>query len=119
MIKKIALVSISLFAITWLTKNVAFPVYAYVVYADEYQMLAGKCANAMDESWFLEQRGISELDKTAQIHLLDCHDYDVTRKTMLSLGLTEEVLSYLGLKGLEINQRSTEEFVQQHRFRER
>jgi His-Xaa-Ser system protein (TIGR03982 family) len=117
--KKVALLLVSLASIAWLAKYVALPAFAYLKYADEYQYLAGKCANAMDESWFLEQKGDPSLDKTAQIHLLDCHEYDVTRKTMLSMGLSENVLSYLGLKGLEINQRTTEEFVQQHRFRER
>jgi len=117
--KKIALFSISLFCLGWFGKYVGLPAYAYLRYAETYQDLAGKCANAMDESWFLEQKGSEDLKKTAQIHLLDCHEYDVTRKTMLSLGLTEDVLAYLGLRGLEIQQRTTEEFVQQHRFRER
>ena len=119
MTKNLALICVILFCIGWIGKNLILPAYAYWKYSDEYQELAGKCANAMDETWFLEQEGVEQLNKTAQIHLLDCHEYDITRKTMLSLGLTEDILSYLGLKGLEIQQRTTEELVQQHRFRVR
>ncbi|WP_417579433.1 TIGR03982 family His-Xaa-Ser system protein [Nitrincola sp.] len=62
---------------------------------------------------------LNTTDKTTQIHLLDCHEYDLTRKMMLSFGLNEDVLAYLGLKGLEIHQRTASELSRQHRFTER
>jgi len=107
------------FCLAWLLKNIIAPVGALAFYYDEYLTLSSGCATAMDESWFIEQKGHPQLDKTAQVHLLVCHEYDKTRKVMLSMGLSEDVLSYLGLKALEINQRTAEEFVEQHRFQER
>uniref|UniRef100_A6VXJ1 TIGR03982 family His-Xaa-Ser system protein n=1 Tax=Marinomonas sp. (strain MWYL1) TaxID=400668 RepID=A6VXJ1_MARMS len=119
MMKTIFYAGVAIFCFSWTGKNIIAPGYAYLLYSDKYIYLAGQCANAMDETWFIEQKGNDTLNKTAQIHLLSCHEYDVTRKIMLSLGLNEDVLSYLGLRALEVHQRSTEEFVQQHRFNER
>jgi len=107
------------FCAIWLIKNAIAPITAYAYFHNDYMRLASACADAMDESWFAEQKYSPALDKTAQVHLLSCHEYDKTRKLMLIMGLNENVLSYLGLKALEINQRSAEEFVEQHRFRER
>lgn len=119
MIRNIFHIATIIFCILWVTKNIAAPAYVYFRYSEQYITLAAKCANAMDESWFAEQQDTPGLRKSTQIHLLDCHDYDVTRKLMLSLGLTEDVLAYLGLIALETHQRTAEELVEQHRFRER
>lgn len=70
----------------------------------------------MDDSWYYKG---NTLDKSEQVQLLSCHDYDKTRKIMLMSGLPEEYLSYLGLKALDLYQRPAEEFVRMHRFRER
>lgn len=110
---------VGLFCFAWLMKNVLAPASALAYYYDEYMTLSSKCATAMDESWFIEQQNHSQLDKTARVHLLICHEYDKTRKLMLSMGLSEHTLSFLGLKALEINQRTSEEFVEQHRFQQR
>lgn len=119
MSKPIFRIIIAVFCITWLIKNAIAPTIALAYFHSDYLDLSSKCANAMDESWFLEQKGSPELNKTAQIHLLACHEYDKTRKIMLSMGLSESVLAYLGLLALEINQRSAEQLVEQHRFQQR
>ena len=109
----------SVFCAAWVFKNVLLPGWAYLWFADDYRTLASECGNAMDESWFLDQESEPGMTISTSVHLMVCHDYDLTRKTMLSLGLSENVLSYLGLQGLELGQHSAEEFVKQHRFVER
>ncbi|MDG9670543.1 TIGR03982 family His-Xaa-Ser system protein [Hahella sp. CR1] len=91
------------FCLVWLAKNALAPVSAYIYFHSDYMRLASACADAMDEGWFAEQENSPELNKTTKVHLLSCHEYDKTRKIMLIMGLNENVLSYLGLKALEIN----------------
>lgn len=110
---------VTIFCIAWLAKYVIAPTGALAYFYGDYFRLASECADAMDESWFAEQQDNTMLDKTSQIHLLTCHEYDKTRKLMLSMGLSEDVLAYIGLRALEVNQRSAEELVRQHRFRQR
>lgn len=112
-------VVVSVFCISWLSKNIIFPVATYLFYKDKYVELSSSCANAMDETWFAEQYEGENIKKSSEVHLLVCHEYDKTRKIMLLSGLNESVLSYLGLKALEIDQHSAEELVKQHRFKER
>ncbi|OZG70870.1 hypothetical protein BTA51_23830 [Hahella sp. CCB-MM4] len=111
--------SVSAFCIAWLGKYLIAPGLALAIYYDDYIELSSACANAMDETWFAEQEQNESLNHTAQVHLLICHDYDKTRKLMLTAGLSEDLLSYLGLKALELDQKGTEALVQQHRFTER
>jgi len=110
---------VGVFCTVWLIMNLVSPIAAYAYFHNDYMHLSSACADAMDESWFIEQQGALALDKSAKIHLLSCHEYDKTRKIMLAMGLSENILAWLGLKALEINQHSAEDFVEQHRFRER
>ena len=73
----------------------------------------------MDESWFIEQKKDTKLSQTAQVHLLVCHDYDKTRKILLSTGVSENILAYIGLEALETKQHTADQLVKQHRFVER
>lgn len=107
------------FCVCWLTLNIVFPVVGYGIYGSEYKELSSKCADAMDETWFVEQLKDEQLNVSSKIHLMNCHEYDKTRKIMLSLGVSEHLLSYLNLEALELNQISVDRFVEQHRFNER
>jgi hypothetical protein len=79
---------------------------------------AHACDTAMEASWYYTQK--TEFDQKSEVvQLMACHEYDKTRKIMLSSGLPEAYLSWLGLKSLELYQRSPEEFVMLHRFIER
>lgn len=73
----------------------------------------------MDEAWFVKQTGDKELMKTAEVNMLDCHEYDKLQKKMQIFGVSREVISYLGLESLELNQRPFQEFTREHYFRER
>lgn len=119
MIRKVFYVVVTLFCLAWLGKHIAAPAYAYLFLKDDYMKLSSQCANAMDETWFVEQDQRNNLEKSAQIHLLVCHEYDKTRKKMLMLGLSENILAYLGLKALETGQQPASRIIEQHRFQNR
>jgi len=97
-------------------KVVVLPIAVGAYYYYPYQKYVIACDTAMEDSWFYKDKVIS---KSEQIQMLDCHEYDKARKIMLTSGLPEEYLSYLGLKALELYERPAEEFAQPHRFRER
>ena len=78
---------------------------------------AHKCDTAMEASWYNKQKHPN--DKSEKIHMLDCHEYDKTRKVLLMSGLPESYTSWLGLKSLDLYQRPAEEYVDKHRFKER
>jgi His-Xaa-Ser system protein (TIGR03982 family) len=119
MSKNLFRVIVGSFCLIWMLKNVIAPAAGFVFFYNDYLNLSSECADAMDESWFLEQKESPSLNKTAQVHLFVCHEYDKTRKIMLSVGVSESALAYIGLKALEINQKSAEQFVEQHRFQQR
>lgn len=110
---------VTLFCIAWLGKNIAAPAFAYFFFKDDYMQLSSRCANAMDETWFVEQEEHNNLKESTQIHLLVCHEYDKTRKKMLAFGLSENALAYLGLKALETGQQPASRITEQHRFQSR
>lgn len=119
MLNKVFKVSISFIAIFVLFKFLVFPVGAYFYYKDSFIQYSAKCANAMDEAWFIQQTKDKELMKTAEINMLDCHEYDKLQKKMQIFGVSREIISYLGLESLELNQRPFQEFTREHYFRER
>lgn len=112
-------VVVALFCMGWLAKNLLVPAFAFWFYRDDFVALASQCGDAMDGSWFASQAPSQVDDKSSQVQLLICHEYDKTQKIMLSLGVDESVLVYLGLKALETGQHSAREIVEQHRFRQR
>ena len=73
--------------------------YKYILkltYQKEYQKHMYRCDNAMRNQFISKARAAKEpSNKSAkdllasEIALIDCHDYDVFRKKLLTLGLTE------------------------------
>lgn len=112
-------IAVILLATLWIAKEVVAPAGAAAIYSNQYMRLVVLCDIAMNSSWYMRQNESKSLDNSELVQMLDCHDYDKTRKVLLMSGLPEDYLSYLGLRALEIHQRSPEEFVEQHRFRER
>jgi His-Xaa-Ser system protein (TIGR03982 family) len=113
---RIAVISL---ATLWIAKEIVAPATAAAIYSNRYMELVVLCDTAMNSSWYIQQSESNLLDNSELVQMLDCHDYDKTRKVLLMSGLPEDYLSYLGLRALEIYQKSPEEFVEQHRFRER
>jgi His-Xaa-Ser system protein (TIGR03982 family) len=118
-INKIFKIVLICFCIIWITKELLVPGITLAILYDKYLNLTSECANAMDESWFIEQKKDTKLSQTAQVHLLVCHDYDKTRKILLSAGVSENILAYIGLEALETKQHTADQLVKQHRFMER
>ena len=104
---------------SYLWKSFGLAYYSYYRFKSEFMELTLKCAHAMDSNWYIEQLELPEVKKSSEIQLLDCHDYDKLRKIMLSQGVSEHELSYLGLVALEIHQKPAEEMSLHHKFRER
>lgn len=109
---------VGLFCIAWTTKEILLPVGAALLFSRSYMDAVNACDVAMESAWYGSQS--EPVEKLSQdIHLLDCHEYDKLRKQMLFLGLNESYLSWLGLRSLEIHQRSASDLAEQHRFIER
>ena len=113
---KVFKITVSIFCVVWLFKYAVLPVTGYFWFKNDYISQTSKCSNAMDESWFIEQSANPALISSAKIHLLTCHDYDKTRKLMLSFGVPEYTLAYLGLIATELQPRSAKEISEPHRF---
>ena len=114
---KIFKVIVTVFCTTWMLLEVVLPASTAIFLSNRYMDYAKECEIAMETSWYMSQQGNN--DKTEIIQMLTCHEYDKTRKLMLTSGLSESYLSWLGLKSLELDQRSAEEYVEAHRFTER
>ena len=109
---------VSIFCVLWIGKQIVVPLTTYFIYADQYKKLTAECGLAMDNSWYLRQE--LEIDPRSEaVEMLVCHEYDKLRKIMLIAGLSENVLAYLGLDALELDQKPISEYVDRHRFRER
>jgi hypothetical protein len=94
------------------------------VYQKRYQELMFKCDNVMREHLIAKNRMLSEPSddsintlKAAEIGLLECHDYDVLRKHLISLGLTDNDLAVMGLKAIEEEATDVKTFVKEHELK--
>jgi hypothetical protein len=54
---------------------------------------------------------------SAEIGLIECHDYDVMRKRLISLGLTDNDLALMGLKAIEEKGTDVKTFVKIHELK--
>lgn len=107
--------------------NFASPIYRNLVseiYQDSYGGFVFKCDQAMREHFVakmrIDQEPISDnssLLAAAEIALLDCHEYDKLRKKLISLGLTDNDLSAMGLKVIEAREVDLREIVRIHEIR--
>ena len=108
---------VSIFCIVWLSKEVVLPASAAIVLSTKFMDQTIACDHAMEAHWYGEDDTVSNL--SADIQLLDCHDYDETRKLLLMAGLPEVYLSWLGLRALQIHQRPATEMTDAHKFVEK
>lgn len=107
-----------IFGVGWVSKEIILPLSAAAMLSEDFMSQTVACDTAMESAWYGPKD--NEMERKAQdIHLLNCHDYDKTRKLLLLSGLPEAYLSWLGLRALEIYQRPASEMADQHRFIER
>ncbi|MGH1379167.1 MAG: TIGR03982 family His-Xaa-Ser system protein [Alphaproteobacteria bacterium] len=94
------------------------------VYAEKYTNLVFKCDQAMREHFISKQIVAQKPNKEnanalmeSEIALIDCQDYDMTRKKLLSFGLNESDLSELGLRAIEEKSEDIRKVVEIHEIR--
>ena len=121
MLKIIFQVVVVVFCIFWLVKEILAPGYVYLKYIDDYKSLVNECARAMDTHWDVEMSNLKSEDLTnsTKTGLIVCHEYDKTRKMLLSFGISEYILSYAGLESLEVGPQMIDEIIKPHIFTSR
>ena len=94
------------------------------IYQAEYADLTFKCDHAMREHFIARSKAVSApsteaalLLSQAEVALVDCHDYDRFRKTLLRIGLTEADLSAMSLIAIEAKSKDIREIVRIHEIR--
>ena len=94
------------------------------IYLTDYGEHVFLCDNAMRQHFISKSRLVSEPNKAnvnslhnAEVGLLDCHEYDKFRKSLISLGLNENDLSEMGLKAIERSRTDLSTLVKQHEIR--
>lgn len=91
------------------------------VYQNEYSKLVYKCDNSMRDHFIAKaevlknynEQSIENLEQT-ELGLVDCHEYDLLRKKLITLGLSSNELSYMGLKAIEENGEDLKKLVEIH-----
>ena len=111
-------VLVAIFCIGWVSKELLLPGFAAIRYSKTYVDMVERCDIAMESAWYGELEDPIEM-AARNVHLMDCHEYDKTRKKMLFMGLPESYLAWLGLRSLDIHQRPASDLAEQHMFIER
>ena len=93
-------------------------------YQQEYSTLVFKCDQAMRDHFLAKARIVKELNELnsvllpqAEVALIDCQDYDIMRKRLLSYGLTESDLGGMGLAAIEKYGTDIRKIVRIHEIR--
>jgi hypothetical protein len=105
-------------------KFLAIPSLAKVMYQEEYKSLMYNCDNAMRNHMIAKNRVIFTKTKSsiiqlksAEMGLLECHEYDKLRKLMISKGLNHNDLSMIGLEAIEEKTEDLMKYVEIHEFK--
>jgi len=93
-------------------------------FQEAYGQQVFRCDNAMREHFIAKSQAAADPTEIsanalhqAEIGLIDCHEYDVYRKSLLSLGLEESDLSIMGLKAIEARGADIQQLVRVHEIR--
>jgi hypothetical protein len=91
---------------------------------DRFAHLTYLCDAAMREQLIAKQElalrpssSNVETLRAAEIALIDCQDYDMLRKHLISWGLTENDLSLMGLKAIEARVDTLQKVIKIHEIR--
>ena len=93
-------------------------------YQKEFGEHVYRCDNAMREH-FIAKSKLSQTPsaetvqvlKSAEVGLIDCHDYDKFRKKLMSFGLNDEDLASMGLVAIESKKADLHNLVKEHEIR--
>ena len=91
------------------------------VFLNRYGEHVFLCDNAMRQHFIAKSRVVSLPStetvsslKSAELGLIDCHEYDKFRKKLITYGLNENDLSEMGLKAIEKSRTELRTLVEQH-----
>ena len=106
------------------TFNLPYKFFVKTIYQTEYQKHMYRCDNAMRNQFISKARTAKDPNEInakelqgAEVALIDCHDYDVLRKKLLTLGLNQLDLSSMGLKAIEREAYDLQKIVRIHEIR--
>ena len=116
-----------LFLVGFVFGNIYHVPYKYFIksiYQAEYQKSMYKCDNAMRNQFIAKAKVLKKPSEksakaleAAEVALIDCHDYDVLRKKLMSLGLVSLDLSSMGLEAIEKEAYDLQKLVRIHEIR--
>jgi hypothetical protein len=105
-------------------KELAMPFTAEALYRDRYKELVFQCDNVMRDHFIAKRQVLATPSpeafnqlRAAEVGLLTCHDYDVLRKKLIALGLSDNRLAQMGLEAIEERAKDVRTFVETHEIR--
>lgn len=105
-------------------KDLVIPIAAESFYRDRYKEMVFLCDNVMREHFIAKNQVLSAPSpeaftqlRAAEVGLLTCHDYDVFRKKLVTLGVSENRLAQIGLEAIEERAKDVRTFVETHEIR--
>jgi len=105
-------------------KVFALPAIAERIYGDRYKELVFRCDDVMRAHLIAKNRVIVSPNAqniqalhAAEVGLIDCQEYDILRKRLLSLGLTNNDLARLGLQAIQERDADVRAFVKVHEIK--
>lgn len=91
------------------------------IYLGEYGEHVFLCDNAMRQHFIAKSRVVNSPSgatanslRSAELGLIDCHEYDKFRKKLITFGLNDNDLSQMGLKAIEKSRTDLSTLVKQH-----
>lgn len=103
---------------------IVVPRGAKLIYAEEYKEKMFVCDSAMRNHLIAKNRVKFQKTQEAlrkleisEVSLVHCHDYDMLRKKMISMGLTSNDLAMLGLEAIEAKAADIKKLVEIHEFK--
>ena len=102
--------------------------YKYLIrsyYGGEFARLVYLCDSAMREHYIAKNQLLQKMNEesktllsSAEIGLLDCHEYDKLRKKLIILGLNEADLSLISLNYIEKKSEDLIEVIKAHEIKD-
>ena len=90
-------------------------------YLGQYGEHVFLCDNAMRQHFIAKSRTVNSPSnatanslRSAELGLIDCHEYDKFRKKLITFGLNNNDLSHMGLKAIEKSRTDLSTLVRQH-----
>lgn len=120
--KTVAMLSIVAVAVSYFYL-ISKPNIAIALWSEDYKQLMYACDQSMREHYIAKMAvevDVSDTNlnnlKASELGLMTCHDYDKSRKKLISWGVSENMLSIIGLEAIEEKEYDLDKFVEIHEF---